>query len=127
MLIFSGMTINIATHFCNGSFIGTKVSFSGKLASCGMEKDNTVNAGYGIHPKHSCSDITSSYTMSSNYIPGSPDLNSGKMLVQIPVIHVNFILSELIAADCQDAFKIEPPGFHNPSSVDQEVICIYRI
>jgi hypothetical protein len=129
LLLFSGVTVNIATHFCNGAFIRNKISFSGELANCGMESDMNMDSHHanGINAHHTCLDVTSSYTLSSNYIPSSPDPDSGKLLMQIPVIPVSFILNELNLASCQDAFKVEPPGFHNPSSVDREVICIYRI
>jgi hypothetical protein len=34
--------LSIATHYCGGMKAASKISFSGKLATCGMENDKTV-------------------------------------------------------------------------------------
>jgi len=37
-LLASGMQVSIDHHYCGGSLAGTRISLTGKLASCGMEK-----------------------------------------------------------------------------------------
>jgi hypothetical protein len=37
IILLTGMNLTISSHFCGGVLAATKVSFTGKLASCGME------------------------------------------------------------------------------------------
>ena len=37
LILLSGVHFTIATHYCNERLAGTKISLSGKTASCGME------------------------------------------------------------------------------------------
>ena len=39
LLLAALFHFSIATHYCGGTIAATKISLSGKLASCGMEND----------------------------------------------------------------------------------------
>lgn len=126
LLLFSGITVNLASHFCNGAFIGNKISFSGELADCGMEHhENTHNRG--INPDHTCADFTASYTISSNYVPSQPASGDSGLQVIQPLLLPAGLATGNMPAETALITETGPPGSFNPSKVDREVICIFRI
>lgn len=124
LVILSGSTINLASHFCQGRVVATKVTFSGELASCGMEEGHTDSQG--INKTHICSDQLSSFTFSNTYVPSSTLLNN-----VIGLIHSTDYLIESSFSQSRPLAIIfnnkRPPGTFAPSGVDLEAICIYRI
>ncbi|MCX6333319.1 MAG: hypothetical protein NT092_03345 [Bacteroidia bacterium] len=67
LISFSGIRINYSSHFCGGSEVASKVSLTGELATCGMEKPTDIKPS-GIYIKnHCCEDITTSFSIYSNY------------------------------------------------------------
>jgi hypothetical protein len=124
LILFSGITINLASHYCMDSLVSNKLSFSGKLATCGMEDHG--NRKDGINPEDTCSNISHSYTFSTNYVPSFE-----KNFVNIIPV-VNFILNITTSLPANNISGtnisfIQPPGRFSPNIVDREIICIYRI
>ena len=123
-ILFTGMTINLAEHYCGGSYIDSKISFSGMLASCGMEHITHEKPGIN-EADHSCQDFTSSYTFSSNYIP-----SAFQVIDFLNIGHTAMLFNTFLSIEPHSqAFGTlnKPPGNDITNEVDLEVICIFRI
>jgi hypothetical protein len=124
LILFSGITINLASHYCMDSLVSSRISFSGKLATCGMEDHGDRKAG--INAVNSCANISHSYTLNTNYFP-SFEKNTVKLVPVISdIINIAVCLPENTDS-VQGAYLIQPPGFFSPNNVDREIICVYRI
>lgn len=124
LILFSGITINLASHYCMDSLVSSKISFSGKLATCGME-DHGVRKD-GINPENTCANISHSYTLSTNYVP-SFEKNIVKLVpVVSDIISITTSLPVNFVPGSCNSF-IQPPGCFSPNNVDREIICVYRI
>ena len=44
IILFSGINVKFASHYCGGNFSGTKVSLTGELATCGMEQEQMTES-----------------------------------------------------------------------------------
>lgn len=125
LILFTGITVNLAAHYCGGSFIASRISFSGKLATCGMDHTGPEKPGIS-EADHTCQDFTSSYTFSGNYVPASVNYVNQYLVIQPAGSPPDIILNSTIqVAELIDAGR--PPGIYNPGDVDLEVICIFRI
>jgi hypothetical protein len=126
LILFSGISINVAAHYCGGMFIANKVSLSGKLASCGMEEQQNDITGY-IFTRHSCENFVSTYTMNDNYVPSSIQaVDGGKYIINtlsFPLLNV----PEIVSFTAISAISNRPPGIYDPRRVNREVICVFRI
>ena len=125
VILFSGITVNFATHYCGGSVAAKNVSFSGSLASCGME-DHKNNSSETIFRSHCCENITSSYAFNNNYFP------SLQQILKPAVGHTQFNLVAVVELNTCPSFPADynntgPPGYNSPESVTLEEICILRI
>src|SRR5450759_4132645 len=70
LMLTAMLHLTIATHFCGGKVAASKVSLSGKLASCGMEcseKDLFIPGTHII--THCCDDVVTFCGIDSNYTP----------------------------------------------------------
>jgi hypothetical protein len=127
LILGSGMTLNVATHYCGGVVAATRVSLSPRLASCGMEIPAVNKLTEDAISKHCCEDKISAYSFNSNYVPScyfifNPDLQ---------IVHYEYVTADYIACQALDKLVsekiIRPPGTYiNGSSVIQ-VICVFRI
>lgn len=123
LILFSGITINLASHYCMDSLVSSRISFSGKLATCGMEDHGTRKDG--INAENSCANISHSYTFSSNYVP-SFEKNIVKLIPAVSdIISIAAFLPENTVS--VSGTYIQPPGLFSPNNVNRETICVYRI
>ena len=54
------LQLTVATHYCGGEIAGSKVSFSGKVASCGMEDDKNSQPSTDTYlTTHCCQEVPS--------------------------------------------------------------------
>jgi hypothetical protein len=127
LILFSGINIRYAAHFCGGNFVATKISLSGELATCGMETREGNNSSLMTFKSHCCEDITSDYVVSNSYIPSTPVIDTP---VQ-KVVETQFYPAEKLII-CQYPFTylhtdIKPPGNTGSIADSQPVLCIFRI
>jgi hypothetical protein len=126
LILFSGITVNFATHYCGGSVAATKVSLNGELATCGMESASDNKSKEDLFANHCCDDVTAFYSLSSNYIPSfyfHNDLfQQVSFFTEIP--SENTIHNILLITSSE---IIRPPGTHSPNSVERQVLCVFRI
>jgi hypothetical protein len=128
MILFSGISVQIASHYCRGNYSGSKVSLDGQLASCGMEDQAVKHSSEDLISNHCCSDVISSLSISPNYISSAcADLPDPRQ----EIIHNPFIQNELSAS--QEIFlslasgNVRPPGAFISTGIEQQVLCIFRI
>ena len=127
LILFSGLTVNIATHYCCGMPVETMVSLSGELATCGMEQVKTITSSQEVFTNHCCENVVSSRTFNNNFIPSFYFLNNPDFQI-IDAAYLPFENSAL-----NSGFKffsseiIRPPGTNTLFQSKQESLCIFRI
>jgi hypothetical protein len=128
LILLSGMHFTIATHFCEGELSASKVSFSGELASCGME--GSVDQCFSSC-KHSdsdcCKNEVSVLAVDHNFAPTftlfkifSPNL------LQVFEIPTCIQIHSLTAANLT-CTTFSPPGNFLANAVSLPKICVFRI
>jgi hypothetical protein len=127
MILFSGLTVNIATHYCGGSPVATRVSLSGEFATCGMEKDISEKPLQESITNHCCDNVISAYSLNNNFVPSSCFLS--KPAPQITVVFNPAIDNSTLICNFKFISEeiIRPPGTCCHSKASQEILCIYRI
>jgi len=128
LILFTGINVKIASHYCGGNFAAAKVSLTGKTASCGMEHQSNEKPAEDTFARHCCDDVIASVTISTNYVPSSfcyitvtgQDVNN-TFITQDQLTIVQPVIISAISGSKR------PPGGFSPSDVKQQVICIFRI
>ena len=128
LILLSGMHFTIATHYCGGEIAASKVSFSGELASCGMEGAHDQCPSTGSHiGSNCCKDKVSVFAVDNNY---TPSISEFKVFAQpvIPVfdIPVSFQIDNISALNLI-CTNLSPPGSFQVSDVSLPAICVFRI
>jgi hypothetical protein len=127
LILFSGINIRYAAHFCGGNLVATKVTFSGELATCGMESKSESKSSDLAFNNHCCDNITTAYSICNNYIPSSLYLKeSGQQVTSVTFIPVVNPSDQKILSNYLKTSK-RPPGVDHPDSFDCQVLCIFRI
>jgi len=127
LLLFSGISVKFATHYCGGYVAGTKVSLTGELATCGMERQSVDKSLETTCSKSCCEDVTSSYSICNKYVTTSYSFNVQKQQV------INMVFVSPCSINGQEALthpsnnNTRPPGIYHPNSVSRPVLCIFQI
>ena len=120
--------ISVATHYCGGEEVATKVSLSGKLASCGMHCSEEEMPFQGTYfTNHCCEDtmifsgISSNYSPTYSFVPESYQYN-----FQVWALPIG--LSVKSQVDINPLYLSgNPPGVLMSTRVDLSNICVFRI
>ena len=127
-VLTSVLHLSVATHYCGGTIAASNISFSGKLASCGMENNNQDLTPHGFRlVSHCCENVLSFYGINSTYFPTFSFVpESFQYLFQV------FSISSGMAIHSPEPIisiytNVNPPGASYCSSVDLSDICIFRI
>lgn len=128
LILLSGMHFTIATHYCGGELSASKVSFSGELASCGMENEVDQCKSLGIHPlADCCHNKVSVLAVDHNYAPTFTFFKSFApnllQVFEVPAclqIH-SLTAVNLLYSDCS------PPRVLGVSAVSLPKICVFLI
>jgi hypothetical protein len=128
VIMLSGAHISIATHYCGGKVAATKVSLSGKLASCGMEGTEKSCPMPGKHlSTHCCDNRIITIGIINNFTSPFPIITENTQnpqhILYLPVrqpFHSNVVFSNLYTS-------IRPPGKFLFSAVNLDDICVFRI
>jgi hypothetical protein len=128
LILFTGINVNIASHFCGGNFSANKVSLTGELASCGMESQSGTKPSEDLLSRHCCDDVLFSISINTNYVPSSCHYISvaGQDINQIFITQDQPFIGQHILYSAVSGSK-RPPGGFSTSDVEQQVICIFRI
>jgi len=119
---------SVATHYCHGNVVASKISLSGKLASCGMEGGENDNPFTGTHiTTHCCDDVVTYYGIDTYYTPSfSVITTSFQHNFQV------FSIPAGLPVNCSAVLKsfytnVSPPGTLMSTNVDLSDICVFRI
>lgn len=128
LMVAAMLHISVATHYCEGKEVATKVSLYGKLASCGMtcsEDEMPLRGTYFTN--HCCEDIITYSGISSNYSPTYSFVpESYQYNFQVLAIPVE--LSAKAQTDQNLLYtSVSPPGVLMSTKVDLSNICVFRI
>ncbi len=123
------MHFTIATHYCGGELAETKASFSGNLASCGMEGivDECTAPGTNINQKGCCSDEITVFSVDQNYTPTFTEFHSiAQHILQVYLVPASntfhsFTPINLISTDAS------PPENCLIHAVSLPKICVFLI
>ena len=126
IILASGIKVSIDHHYCGGKLAATKVSLTGKLASCGMEENEHACSNKPTVDKNCCEDQITYFEINANYVPEYFKLSppsSGKDNPASPVY--NFTLNYSCTNNCPS--WVLPPGYIIISGPSLSEICVLRI
>ncbi len=128
LILLSGMHLTIATHFCGGELSASKVSFSGELASCGMEEPSDRCFSSGHHfDSNCCKNKVSVFSIDNNFAPEFSFFNAfSQPVLQAFAIPENITFHSLESV-CQIDTDVSPPGSLLANAVSLPKICVFRI
>jgi len=128
LILLSGMHFTVATHYCGGKIAATKVSISGKEASCGMTSDEKSKTSSETNlASHCCENEFSVYSVDNNY---SPSAFHFKEITQ-NILH-EFLIPEGFSfhpalPSLTNFTNVSPPDNYSANAVSIADICIFRI
>jgi len=127
-MIAAMLHISVATHYCGGKEVASKVSLTSKLANCGMEGSDNAEPLPGLNfDKHCCDDevtfcgTDNNYVASFNIVPDPCQYNF--QILSIPAELTAGPLTGLIPLYT----NVNPPGVLMSTDVDLSGICVFRI
>jgi len=128
LILFSGMHFSIATHFCGGEIAATKVSISGKEASCGMTHDVNPIASSVTHlASNCCENKISVYSVDNNYSPSAFQFKE----ISQNILHVFYIPEgfsfQSNYTSLTNLTNVSPPDNDMANAVSMADICVFRI
>lgn len=128
LILLSGMNLTVATHFCGNHLAASKVSFDGKLATCGMEEATNECTTTGFHTdRNCCANHVSHLTVDHNYSPSFFAFKHfGHQLLQVFVVPENLTSYSYTALNTLHT-NVLPPGILKTSNVSLPDICVFRI
>jgi hypothetical protein len=127
LILLSGMHFTIATHFCGGEIASTKISVTGKLASCGMTSDEkSKTSSETSFASNCCEDEIAVYAVDSSYTASQIHTSE----ITHTVLH-GFCIPEVsfhaISPLLTNLANARPPGSYMVSAVNRTDICVFRI
>jgi hypothetical protein len=126
IFLASGMKVSLDRHYCGGKLADVRISFTGKMASCGMEQSDEDCPGHPVLDKKCCEDQVSFYSITGNYYPEyfrltHPYSERDFLTMQFGnYISVNSHNSDIMG-------WVLPPGNNFISGLTQPEICVFRI
>jgi hypothetical protein len=128
IILLSGLRVTVATHFCGGSYAASKVSLSGKLASCGMEDDERDRQlPWDQYRKHCCdNEVMLAGTDNIFTDPVPCDIISLKEFADNIFFIKDYRSCHLYEVRPENSVYY-PPGLTVTNPVSQETICVFRI
>jgi len=127
LILLSGMHFTIATHYCGGKIAEIKLSFSGELATCGMETDKDYLLP-GVNVETDCCQNRGSILLVDHNF--SPSFTIFKIAPQ-NLLHV-FEIPECIQIHSLTNSNIictntSPPSCSPVNAVSLPKICVFQI
>lgn len=125
VILFSGLHLTIATHFCGGEIAAVKWSLSGEKAGCGMNDVKSESAA--SFESDCCHDQLAAFNLDHDYAPST---------FQLPVVSQQLVPQFLISvftfvqnfSPQQISYaSVHQPGNLQPSDVYLSDICVFRI
>jgi hypothetical protein len=127
LMLFTGISVKFAAHYCSGHIAETHISLSGQLATCGMVHQSVNNSSMVIFTKHCCYDVISSYSIGNKFFPSVfnfPQIE--QHLTQLLYIPEDNLLHQRMSI-VTPIKNIRPPGANSPNDVYLPSLCTYLI
>ena len=126
LILFSGVAVSFATHYCEGSVVATKVSLTGEMATCGMEEKSSDNLSIDKFSTDCCDNTASVYSICNIYFPSAFNIEDTVLqAISVDFSPLDNLFSPEIRSNTPNT--IRPPGNYTPNSVTLPDICIFRI
>ena len=128
LILLSGMHFTVATHFCSGEIAATRISVTGKMASCGMESNGKTESSSETRiTVHCCDNELTVYSVDNDYSPSVFHFNNLKhnMPQEFSVAPETSSYSKY--ASLTNFTNVSPPGNYLASAVCMADICVFRI
>jgi hypothetical protein len=126
ILLASGMKVSLDRHYCGGNLVDVRISFTGKLASCGMEPAESVYTGQATINNKCCEDQLSFYSLNSKYYPEYFKFSQLFSERDLPPVYITKLLA--VTSFSPDSLNwVFPPGVSATSALTQSQICVFRI
>jgi hypothetical protein len=129
ILVLAAMLhLSVATHFCGGNIAASRISLSGKLASCGMEDNDKDVPVSGSHiASHCCDNVLVYYGINSVYFPSFSFVpESYQHNFQVYNFLSDLTINTLVSIKSIYT-SVSPPDGPVSNSVDLSCICVFRI
>ena len=129
LILLAGMHFTIATHYCCGKLVLAKLSISGELASCGMEKGAVDKClmPVKLSGTHCCKDKIAILAVDHSYLPSFLTFSSfPQPLLQVIVLPA-FLTNHLQSPINFLSTNNSPPGSFLVSDVSLPIVCVFRI
>jgi hypothetical protein len=126
VMLLSGLQFSIDRHYCGGQLAGTKLSVTGKLASCGMETDHNTCSNQLSLDNRCCEDHLTYYRISSKYYPGYYSFSNSVPCKECPALPARNVTLNSSDIHLMASWEL-PPGNSFKSSLSLPEICVFRI
>lgn len=128
LILLSGMHFSVATHYCGGHVAATKLSFSGKEATCGMISGHgSENSAETQISSKCCDDKIAVYKIDSDYSPSA--FHFKEIIQNIPhefSVPEGFAFQSGILSITNHT-NSSPPDCYTANAVRMSDICVFRI
>jgi|WetSurMetagenome_2_1015567.scaffolds.fasta_scaffold61247_3 hypothetical protein len=127
-ILFSGMGVKIAQHYCEGSLAATKVSLTGELATCGMQGCNEEKSfPVSAYDQLCCENHLSTFLLSNFNTTSTQEVSQPTteitQVFDIPVTLCN----DLSHPGSPCIVSKPPPGSGFLSHTSSSSLCTFRI
>jgi hypothetical protein len=127
LIILTGMHFSIAEHICSGTVASVKWSFSGQVATCGMEKPVKKDRSQNGFSSNCCQNKISFLKVDKNYNPTSFQIKEVlKQTLQTHSSPVNNLYHPANLLYTSIKYS-SPPDKLSASVVSLADICVFRI
>jgi hypothetical protein len=128
LILIATLHLSVATHYCGGNIAASRISLSGKFASCGMEDNDKDLPVSGSHfASHCCDNVLVYYGINSIYFPSLSFVpESYQHNFQVYNFLSDLTINTLVSIKSIYT-SVSPPDGPVSNSVDLSCICVFRI
>lgn len=127
LILLTGMHFTVTTHYCGGKLAASKVSFSGELASCGMEDPGDECSTGNQLVLNCCNNKVSAFAVDHFYAPQFTEITTfAQHILQIFIVPAYKVGHSLIAINLIST-DVGPPNNFLVSAVSLPKICVFLI
>lgn len=126
IILFSGMNLTLATHYCSGEVADIKVSFLPVDVSCGMEKSEDDCQGHSLMSSGCCRNEFAFYNVEDDFYP--QQISTIFLPLQVTLLFSTLIDKETAEVG-NSLFSLKYSSFADllPDEVKQEEVCVFII
>ena len=128
LMLTAILHLSVATHYCGGIEVASRVSLTGKLADCGMESTGEKTPQGGTSLTHHCCDNFVVSCSTDNYCTPTVSAVPEFFLHNFHILAIPAEISNNSHADLISFYtNVSPPGVLLSTNVDLSCICVFRI